>query len=468
MSLQVISVARMREWEAATWAAGRTEAEVIERVGQAIAAEALSLTGPGDSIVILAGKGNNGEDARKAAPHLSGRRVEVLHVADPASSLAALNEFLGLSPALIVDGLFGIGLTRPLDPDWVKFIEQVNSSMATVLSIDLPSGLNGDTGEPQGAAIRADVTLTVGAPKTGLLAPSAWPHTGRVKVANDVGLAHLELSGELRWTMPEDLTGALPRRSSASHKGTYGHLGIMAGSLGYHGAAVLAARAAQRALPGLITLHTAEQVYIPVASQMQAVMAAPFRSGFKMPQGYTAHLLGPGLAAPEMRDIAAPVLRQLWRDSDLPLIVDASGLDLLPMDPPARAGLRVLTPHPGEAARLLRTSVAQVQANRLAALRNLSKHQGNAWVILKGHQTLIGRSSGEVYVNGSGNPYLAQGGTGDVLAGFLAGLLAQPALVESPLKTILYAVWKHGEAAEQLQRRGRIWTVEDLFSVLGD
>lgn len=89
-------------------------------------------------------------------------------------------------------------------------------------------------------------------------------------------------------------------------------------------------------------------------------------------------------------------------------------------------------------------------------------------MILKGHQTLIGRSSGEVYVNGSGNPYLAQGGTGDVLAGFLAGLLAQPALVESPLKTILYAVWKHGEAAEQLQRRGRIWTVEDLFSVLGD
>lgn len=468
MPLPVISVAQMRDWEAATWAAGRAESEVIELVGQAVAEAAIALTDPGELVLVLAGIGHNGEDARRAAPHLTGRRVEILHVSDPAQASASLEELLELSPALIIDGLFGVGLNRTLAPDWVKLIGRVNSAHVPVLAIDLPSGIDGNTGEPLGAAIRADVTITVGAPKAGLLTPVSWDHAGRVRVAHPVGLVPYELPSEMLWTTPGDFAGMPPQRLATSHKGTYGHLAIMAGSLGYHGAAVLAARAAQRARPGLITLHTSEHVYGPTASQIQAVMVSPFRTGFKMPNGYSAHLIGPGLAAPEMRDIAAPVLRQLWRDSELPLIVDASGLDLLPADPPARAGLRVLTPHPGEAARLLRCPVEQIQANRLAAVRNLSKRQGNAWIVLKGHQTLIGRSTGEVYVNGSGNPYLAQGGSGDVLAGFLAGLLAQPAMAKDPLRTIRYAVWMHGNAADTLQRRRKTWLVEDLFAVLGD
>ena len=159
--------------------------------------------------------------------------------------------------------------------------------------------------------------------------------------------------------------------------------------------------------------------------------------------------------------------RHLWRDSSLPVVVDASALDWLPPDPVPRNALRVITPHPGEAARLLQATPQQVQANRLDALRNLSRRLGNTWVVLKGHQTLIGRSSGEVFVNSSGNPHLAQGGSGDVLAGYLAGLLAQPALQADPLKTIRYAVWQHGAAADALQASRANWVVEDLIAVLG-
>ena len=187
----------------------------------------------------------------------------------------------------------------------------------------------------------------------------------------------------------------------------------------------------------------------------------------KLPGAHDAVLIGPGLAAADMPDQMKMLTRHLWRDSFLPVVVDASALDWLPLDPVPRNALRVITPHPGEAARLLRTTPQQVQANRLNALRNVSRRFGNAWVVLKGHQTLIGRSSGEVYVNSSGNPHLAQGGSGDVLAGYLAGLLAQPDLRADPLKTIRYAVWQHGAAADCLQATRPNWVVEDLVEAVG-
>ena len=269
MPAPVISIAQMRDWEQATWAAGQQEAEVIRRVGQCVARRALLLTQPGDSVLILAGKGHNGDDARSAREHLADRRVEVFDVADPAAELAKLDALLALRPALVVDGLFGIGLNRPLGPEWVTFIERVNAAHLPVLAVDVPSGLNADTGEPQGAAIAASVTLTVGAPKTGMLREAAWPFVGRLEVATDVGLVPCPHQSELQWTLPEDFAGFPPPRAAATHKGTYGHLAIVAGSLGYHGAAVLAARGAQRAQPGLITLHTLEAVYPAVAPQLQ-------------------------------------------------------------------------------------------------------------------------------------------------------------------------------------------------------
>ena len=466
MPSPVISIAQMRDWEKATWAAGQTETEVIRRVGQCVASRALRLTQPGDLLLILAGKGHNGEDARCARQHLAERRVEVLDVADPAADLPKLEKLLALRPALIVDGLFGIGLNRSLSPEWVTFIQRINEACARVLAVNVPSGLNADTGEPQGAAIQASLTLTVGALKHGMLHEVAWPYVGRLEVASDVGLVPCPHTGELNWTLPEDFIGYPPERMAASHKGSYGHLAIVAGSLGYHGAAVLAARGAQRAQPGLITLHTLETVYHVVAPQLQAVMVSPWQTEDKLAGPWSAILVGPGLAATEVPEEMKQLTRHLWRSSPLPMIADASGLDWLPLES-AHNTLRVITPHPGEAARLLSTTPQHIQANRLEALRRISKRFGNTWVVLKGHQTLIGRSTGEVYVNSSGNPHLAQGGSGDVLAGYLAGLLAQPALRDDPLRTIRFAVWQHGAAADQLGARQPNWVVEELIGALG-
>ena len=467
MPVPVVSISQMREWEQATWATGQTEAAVIAAVGLKVAEKALQLTASGESILILAGKGHNGEDARSARDHLADRRVEVLDVKDPAADFTRLDTALSLNPALVVDGLFGIGINRPLSPEWVQFIERINHSHAQVLAVDIPSGLNADTGEAQGAAVQASVTLTVGAPKRGMLQPPAWSSVGRVEVASQVGLVPCPITSDLIWILPEDFKGYPPPRNAASHKGTFGHLGAFAGSLGYHGAAVLAARAAQRAQPGLITLHTLETVYHAIAPQLQAVMVAAWQPQTKLATEHTAILIGPGLAGTDVPPQMQMLTRHLWRDATMPMVVDASALDWLAMDPVTRPAIRAVTPHPGEAARLLRSSAQQVQANRVKAVREISHRFGDAWVVLKGHQTLIGRSAGPVYINPSGNPFLAQGGSGDVLAGYLAGLLAQPGLQADPLKTISYAVWQHGAAADRLEKRRRNWVVEELVEELG-
>lgn len=456
----------MREWEQATWASGQTEDSVIRRVGAGIARHALRLTGEGGRILILAGKGHNGDDAREAEPHLQSRAVEVLTVTDP-SALDQLDSALARGPDLVIDGLFGIGLNRPLDESWKQLIERLNVKRLPVLAVDLPSGLNADTGEHFGAAVRATVTLTVGAPKAGLITPGAWPYVGRLEVTGDVGLVPCPVASERQWTTGADFRRFPPPRLAATHKGTYGHVAIVAGSPGYHGAAVLAARGAQRAQPGLITLLVPPEAYLPAASQLQAAMVSAWTPATKLPADYDAILLGPGLAAPEVRDRAQALTRAAWRDASAPVVVDASALDWVPIEPPPRNSVRILTPHPGEAARLLRTTVNQVQSDRAAAVRNISKRYGNTWVVLKGHQTVIGRSTGEIFLNSSGNPHLAQGGTGDLLGGYLAGLLAQAELRADVLKTIRWAVWEHGAAADRLQRRRSAWTIEDLQAELG-
>ncbi len=460
-------MAQVRAWEKATWASGQTEAEVIQRVGRATAQHALRLTSPGQSILILAGKGHNGDDARCARAHLASRQVEVIDVTDPAADLPGLEAALGRHPALIVDGLFGIGLNRPLSAEWVRFIQRVNDAGVNVLSVDVPSGLHADTGEALGGAIKASVTVTVGAPKTGLLQEAAWPFVGRLEVLSDVGLAPCTESSGLQWSLPEDFDQYPPERPVATHKGSYGHLVLLAGSLGYHGAAVLAARGAQRAQPGLITLYTLDVVYPMIASQLQAVMVSPWQQSIQWPGTTTGILFGPGLAAASVPEPIKALVRETWGQANLPVVVDASALDWLPPGAVPEGAVRVITPHPGEAARLLGTTSREVQSDRVRALRHLSERFGHAWVVLKGHQTLVGRSSGPVFVNSSGNPHLAQGGSGDVLSGFMAGWLAQPVLQADPLQAIRYAVWQHGAAADRLQTTCPGWVVEELVLALG-
>ncbi|HTB83317.1 MAG TPA: NAD(P)H-hydrate dehydratase [Candidatus Sulfotelmatobacter sp.] len=484
MSLPVISTAQMREWEAATWAAGRTEAEVIRRVGQSVARRAQSLTRAGDLLLLLAGKGHNGDDVRAAAEFLGDRKIILLNAEDPLAlftefercilPVANQNEtFPGENPttppSLIIDGIFGIGLNRPLAEPWQKVIAAINAAKIPVLSVDVPSGLNADTGETYGAAIEAQVTLTVGAPKTGMLAEPAWPFVGRLEVAEDVGLTECPLQSDLQWTLPGDFKNFPPPRKVSAHKGSFGHASVIAGSFGFHGAAVLATRGAQRAQPGLVTVFTQENVYHPVASQLQSAMVNVWQpDAKKMSVGFDALLVGPGLAARDLPPEVRHAVRHWWRDFEHPLIVDASALDLVVGEPFLKKYVRVLTPHPGEAARLLNWPIPKIQGNRILALRELSKKFGGAWVVLKGHQTLVGRVEGKIFVNPSGNPHLAQGGSGDVLSGFITGLLAQPGLQADAETTLRYAVWQHGAAADELQTTRANWTVEDMIGKLGD
>lgn len=457
----------MRAWESATWQTGRTEAEVIELVGQAVARRALELSVAGDGILLLAGKGHNGDDARTAAKHLPDRRIHILNVKSPTDDLSDLEVALRKAPALVIDGLFGTGLNRALDDFWQKFITTVNDSKIPVLAVDIPSGLDAETGKSLGAAIKATVTLTVGAPKRGLLAAGAEEFVGRLETAVDVGLSPVAETSEMLWTLPQDFHRFPPPRQVASHKGTYGHLAIIAGSLGFHGAAVLAARGAQRAQPGLISLFTSENAYHSIAAQLQSTMVHLWNAAEKFTTEYSAVLIGPGLAATDLPDEMKMVARKAWRDSLTPVIVDASALDWLPLGPVPKGATRIITPHPGEAARLLKTSTPRIQQNRPQAVREISRNYGNAWVVLKGHQTLIGRSTGEIFVNSSGNPHLAQGGSGDLLAGYLGGLFAQPDLQRDPSTTLRYGVWQHGAAADSLQESRRNWIVEDLAVELG-
>ncbi len=466
MPLPVINVSQMREWENATWQTGVTEAEVIRRVGEIVASRALELTRAGDAILILAGSGHNGDDARCAREHLRERRVELLDVKNPAEAFSKLEAQLSLKPALVIDGLFGIGINRAFDNDWVKFIERINAAKARVLSVDVPSGLDADTGEAHGAAIRASITLSLATPKIGLLQTKAAQFTGRVEVAPDIGLVPCPCKSEMQWTMPSDFVGFPPQRNVVSHKGSYGHLAIIAGSFGFHGAAVLAARGAQRARPGLVTLFTLERAYHSIASQLQAVMVSLWEDKRDYADKFSAILIGPGLAGADVPKELTANLRWLWHNSPHPVIADASAIDWLPNDTAPKTAIRLVTPHPGEAARLFRVKTDEVQAERPKTLREVSRLFGDCYVALKGHQTIVGKDGGEIFVNPSGNPNLAQGGSGDLLAGYLAGLLAQPELQGDPLAAIRYGVWRHGAAADTLDRTRPNWIVEDLAETI--
>jgi len=457
----------MRQWELATWAAGQTETEVIRRVGQAVGLRAAELTRPKDPILILAGKGHNGDDARAAANGLADRQVKLLNLLAPETDLPALTSALRAEPALIIDGLFGIGIDRVLAEPWQKIITAINEADIPVLAIDVPSGLNADTGEVFGTAIKAALTFTVGAPKTGLLAAAAGPYVGRLEVTGEVGLVPCPLKSELVWTEMTDFRRLPPRRPAAAHKGSFGHAVILAGSLGYHGAAVLATRGAQRAQPGLTTVFTQEASYFPIAAQLQSAMVGIWRPDSELPPNLSGLLVGPGLAGLDVDSTLRPVVQRWWRDLEQPMVVDASALDFLFSGRFRNSVCRVITPHPGEAARLLNSTPQKVQADRVKALREISRRYGDCWVVLKGQQTLIGRGEGPIYVNSSGNPHLAQGGSGDLLSGFITGLLAQPALQADIALALRYAVWQHGVAADRLQKTRANWIIEDLANEIG-
>lgn len=469
----VLSVAEMREREVRSWSAGIRVEDVIRAAGAAVGQTARRRTRPGTPVLVLAGTGHNGDDAAVAATHLEDRTTTLIRLAEPGHFEAArqwLDQHRRRSDALVIDGLFGIGLSRPLDGDWAALVAHINDARLEVLAVDVPSGLDADTGEATGPTVEGTLTVTLGSVKRGLLRESASQYVGRLELAAGIGLEPAVASGDQLWTVPHDLAGFPPRRPVSGHKGGFGHVAIIAGSLGYHGAAVLAAEGALRARPGLVTVLTEEHCFLAVASQLRSSMVRPW-DGIRLPaENFSGIVVGPGLASPSLPGVWRDEIKRLWHEAPQPIVADASALDWLPIKLDRSAGPRVITPHPGEAARLLKITPATIQQDRFAAVRRLGAGwlRGDVIVVLKGRHTIIGSRTGPLYVNSSGNPGLAQGGTGDVLAGYLGGLLAQPAIQPDVSLAVRYGVWRHGAAADWLDDHGRDWTTEDLVEALGE
>lgn len=483
MPWPVLTVNQMRAWESASWTAGIRSGDVIARVGRRIGEWLLAQTSPHDALIFLVGRGHNGDDARAAAQWIGWRRPQqLIAVPDPVAATepiaTALRTARRDSPRVwVIDGLFGIGLNREFTAPWRELIERLNDQTAgpefRIVAIDVPSGLRDDFGGTAGAMVAATHTLTVGAPKRGLIGLAA---AGRVEVLSDIGLIKAEVlaseSGlgnsndltddrptSLHWQTGRDFGGFPPRRSAAAHKGSQGHLLIVAGSLGYHGAAVLAARAALRAGTGLVTVVCDSSAYGPIAAQLAQPMVQPWTEPWVIPESVTAVVIGPGLAARTLSPGFKAWNQSLWQGFPRTVLADASALDWIAQLPPPTAS-RLITPHPGEAARLLATTTRSVQADRIAAVQSLQKRYGGV-VVLKGHHTLIANGL-TVTVNPSGNPGLAQGGTGDVLTGFLGGWLARGIPADQAAR---YSVWEHGAAADRLGHLP-IWTTEELIGAM--
>jgi ADP-dependent NAD(P)H-hydrate dehydratase / NAD(P)H-hydrate epimerase len=409
-------------------------------------------------VLVLCGPGSNGGDGLVAARHLHlrGVPVSVVLVADGAKLRgdAARNldraERAGVPFAgprwkaepgdVLVDALFGTGLARAPEGDVAAAIRRANDARpgCRVLAVDLPSGLDADTGQALGPCIEADLTVTLGLPKLGLALEPGRSRAGHVSVGR-IGIADEAPGIELATTLlTRHGAGALlPARPAHGHKGTFGHVLVVAGSRGKAGAAALAAAGAARAGAGLVTIACPEGVQPEIAAQLPEAMTAPLEGGAdgelaagcgralaELARGRSAAAVGPGLGRGEG---VRSALRRALPALDLPLVLDADGLvafaDALELLRERRAPT-VLTPHPGEAALLLGTTADALNRDRVGAARRLAERTG-AVAVLKGAATVVAAPGGRVRVNPTGGPTLATGGTGDVLAGAIGGLLAQ-------------------------------------------
>jgi ADP-dependent NAD(P)H-hydrate dehydratase / NAD(P)H-hydrate epimerase len=443
-----------------------------------------------ESAALFCGPGNNGGDGLAIARHLAVRGYDprvflvfggrepggdagvqlaicrrmglALAELDPSSEeelVAALAAARGCD--LVVDALFGTGLGRPLAGGLAALVEGLNELPLPRLAVDIPSGLHGSRADLPGPHLRAHLTVTFAAPKVAHVFPPAADAVGELVVA-DLGVpprlvdeAH-EAHGELHLLVDEELAPLLPARRPDSHKGDYGHALLVAGSPGKAGAAVLAARAAVRAGAGLVTaavpapllatvdLGSLESMTLALPATTSGQLAAAAVDAVREAlAGKQALAVGPGLGQEEE---TAAAIRRLVLSSDAPLVLDADGLNAFAGRARELAGRSdaLLTPHPGEMGRLLGIATAEVQADRPAAARRAAAETG-AVVVLKGHLSLVAAPSGEVWVNPTGNPGMASGGSGDVLTGLLAALLAQGL---DPLSAARLGVYLHGLAGD--------------------
>ena len=488
--MKLVTATQMRDLEQRAVDAGTPVAALMEAAGLAVAQEAWLLLGvvAGRRILVLAGPGNNGGDGLVAARHLAEWEGDVVvYLLAPRSdddpNLARVRELdvpvfvasedegsVSLQTALdgaelVIDALLGTGRSRPIEGVLAEILGRLSAASERsrppkVIAVDLPSGVDADSGTADDLAVRAEMTVTFGLAKVGLYTLPGSEYVGRVQVV-DIGLpkyAESDLPVEListAWVRER-----LPARPRASNKGTFGKVLVVGGSDRYVGAPRLAAEACYRAGAGLVTVacterlqsmiapSLAEAIWLPVASDGGMIAAAAADVVVEAAFSSDVMLMGPGLG--QGGGVGNFVPRCLAKaPADLQVVIDADALNALAARDGWSAALRdacVLTPHPGEMARLLRTSVEAVQADRL----NVAVKAADEWrqvVVLKGAHTVVAAPDGRAAISPYANPLLASAGTGDVLAGAIAGLLAQGV---APFEAAACAVYLHGFAAEEL------------------
>ncbi len=469
--MKILTAAEMREVDRLTTARYRVPSRTLmENAGRSVA-EFIQARFPGLAsrrIVVLCGKGNNGGDGFAVARCLQkvGAKPEVYLIGNPrevkGDAAANLNRWkkigkLYLERALdlktfaklpagsiVVDALLGTGVRGAVAGRLRDVINQVNEHEPgrCVVAVDIPSGLQADTGEVEGAAIVADHTVTFTAPKPGLVSGEGGHRVGSLHVRQIGSPPELieELGkGSLRWSDAAEFVQFAQARRAEGNKGDYGNALVVAGSVGKSGAAVLASWSALRAGAGLVTVATPEPVLPIVAAHIPEIMTEPLAATFsgtvsersleaglfaKILSGKRALAMGPGLTTNEETQ---RFIRAVVGDRSVPIILDADGLNAFAeraSELNKSEGHLCVTPHPGEMARLLGCTPREVQARRVEVAQQAA-HDWNAVVVLKGHQTVTAVPGGLAFINSTGNPGMATGGTGDVLTGILAGLVAQ-------------------------------------------
>jgi len=472
--MKVLTAAEMREVDRLTMEAGIPGIVLMENAGHRVVEFLEKRFAPlsEQRIVVLCGKGNNGGDGLVVARQLClwGRFPTcpmVILFANPEELKgdAAANYRMLLAcgcpvhreiPAearnatLVIDALLGTGIAGPATGRMLEAIREINTGfpLAKVVAVDIPSGMPSDAGIAAGEIARADATVTITAPKVAQVIPPGCDQVGELVVGAIGSRAELYDHVKLEVVEPAMFADLLAPRPRSGHKGTFGHVLVIAGSRGKTGAAAMAGLAALRAGAGLVTVASAESAIPEIAGHAPELMTEPLReteSGAialnanlgAVLEGKTVIAMGPGLG----RHPQIPALvSSIAENSAMPMVLDADALG-----PVSGGGTRVLTPHPGEMARLTGKSTAEVQADRLGVARDYATAHG-VTLVLKGQRTVLAFPDGRVWINPTGTPALGTGGSGDILTGMIAGLLAQ--FPDRPDKAVAAAVYLHGLAAE--------------------
>ncbi len=493
----VVTAQEMRELDRLTIEKyGVPSITLMERAGAAIAQAILErfARAAKKGTLIVAGKGNNGGDgfvvarllkkknipcavallARKnelspdasrnlhAFLKLKGKVVEV-----PVKGLEALSREMS-GRGLLVDAILGTGMKNDVSGLYAEAITLMNASGLPVVAVDIPSGLHTDTGMPLGVAVQAEMTVSLGYPKLGQVIFPGLNYVGDLAVA-DIGIdanAVREVDPKTEILERDEIKWLVPNREPDTHKGTYGHLLVMAGSRGKTGAAILACRAAMRMGSGLVTLAAPRALNAIFASSLVEVMTEPLGDNgveeieplsdeewHRLLERKDALLFGPGIGVSESPQT---LLRWLLKNLTIPWVIDADGLNNLVLEMERLRHAKtppILTPHPGEMARLIGKDNAAVNQDRIGVARSFAR--GNrCHIVLKGARTVIATADGKVFINPTGNPGMASGGMGDALAGMLAALLGQGFSPEDAMKL---GVYLHGFVGDRVSaQKGEI------------